>query len=101
MKKLDYLCNCRSEISNVYNVVDSHCLQAMKIVHYYANGCFDWLISGQQSFFVLITFISAHLLQVPSVISFLTVVYTIWHTKLLIRSTFKSCPLQIVIISSK
>ena len=24
-------------------------LQAMKIVHYYANSCFDWLISGQQS----------------------------------------------------
>ena len=21
----------------------------MKIVHYYANGCFDWLIYGQQS----------------------------------------------------
>ena len=25
-----------------------HCLQAMKIVHHHANGCFDWLISGQQ-----------------------------------------------------
>ena len=24
-------------------------LQAMKIVHYYANSCFHWLISGQQS----------------------------------------------------
>ena len=24
-------------------------LQAMKIVHYYANSCFDWLMSGQQS----------------------------------------------------
>ena len=24
-------------------------LQAMKIVRYYANSCFDWLISGQQS----------------------------------------------------
>ena len=24
-------------------------LQAMKIVHYYASGCFDWLTSGQQS----------------------------------------------------
>ena len=24
-------------------------LQAMKIVHYYANNCFDWLIFGQQS----------------------------------------------------
>ena len=21
----------------------------MKIVHHYANGCFDWLISGKQS----------------------------------------------------
>ena len=48
-KKLDYLCNCKSEISNVCNVVEGHCLQTMKIVHYYANGCFDWLISGQQS----------------------------------------------------
>ena len=26
-----------------------HCLQAMKIVHHYANSCFDWLIFGQQS----------------------------------------------------
>ena len=26
-----------------------HCLLAMKIMHLYANGCFDWLISGQQS----------------------------------------------------
>ena len=24
---------------------DGHCLQAMKIVHHYASGCFDWLIS--------------------------------------------------------
>ena len=24
-------------------------LHAMKIVHYYANSCFDWPISGQQS----------------------------------------------------
>ena len=24
-------------------------LQAMKIVRYYANGCFDWLISSQKS----------------------------------------------------
>ena len=30
-------------------MVEDHCLQAMNIVHYYANGCFDWLISGQQS----------------------------------------------------
>ena len=48
-KKLDYLCNCKSELSNVCNVVESHCLEAMKIVHHHANGCFDWLNSGQQS----------------------------------------------------
>ena len=29
--------------------MEGHCLQAMKTVHHYANGCFDWLISGQQS----------------------------------------------------
>ena len=45
----DYLCNCKSEISNVCNVVEGHGLQAMKIVHHHANGCFDWLISGHQS----------------------------------------------------
>ena len=49
VKNLDYLCNCRSEISNVCNAVEGHCLQAMKIVHHYANSCFDWLISGHQS----------------------------------------------------
>ena len=43
---MDYLCDCKC---NVCNVVESHCLQAMKIVHHYANGCFDWLIYGQQS----------------------------------------------------
>ena len=31
------------------SLVEGHCLQAMKIVRYYANGCFHWLISGQQS----------------------------------------------------
>ena len=25
------------------NIVEGHCLQTMKIVHYNANGCFDWL----------------------------------------------------------
>ena len=30
-------------------MVEGQCLQAMKIVHHYANGRFDWLISGQQS----------------------------------------------------
>ena len=47
--KMDYLCDCLSEISNVCNVVEGHCLQAMKIVHHHANGRFDWLISGQQN----------------------------------------------------
>ena len=45
-KKLDYPCNSESEISSVCNAVECHCLQAM---HHHANGCFDWLISGQQS----------------------------------------------------
>ena len=44
-KKLDYLCNCKSELGNVCNAEEGHCLQAMKIVHHHANGCFDWLIS--------------------------------------------------------
>ena len=48
-KKLDYLCNWKSEINNVCNMVEGHCLQAMKTVPHYANSCFDWLISGQQS----------------------------------------------------
>ena len=46
---MDYLCNCKSEIGNVCNPVEDHCLRAMKIVHHHANGCFDWLISGHQS----------------------------------------------------
>ena len=46
---MDYLCNCKSEISNVCNAVEGHCLQAMKIVRHHANGLFDWLISGHQS----------------------------------------------------
>ena len=49
VKKLDYLCNCKSEISNVCKALEGHCLQAMKIVHHHANGHFDWLISGHQS----------------------------------------------------
>ena len=28
---------------------EGRCLQAMKIVHHYASGSFDWLFSGQQS----------------------------------------------------
>ena len=46
---MDYLCNCKSEIGNVCNPVEDHCLRAMKIMHHHANGHFDWLISGQQS----------------------------------------------------
>ena len=42
---LDYPCNSKSEISDVCNAVESHCLQAMKIVHHLANGHFDWSIS--------------------------------------------------------
>ena len=49
MKKLDYLCNCKSKIANVCNAVEGHCLQAMQIVHHHANGRFDWLIFGHQS----------------------------------------------------
>ena len=49
MKKLDYLCNCKSEMGNVCMTVEGHCLQAMTIVHHYASDCFDWLISGNQS----------------------------------------------------
>ena len=43
VKKLDYLCESKSEISNVCNTVEGYCLQAMNI------GCFDCLISGHQS----------------------------------------------------
>ena len=49
-KQLDYLCiNSKSEITNVFNDVEGHCLQAMKIVHHHANGNFDWLISEHQT----------------------------------------------------
>ena len=49
MKKSDYLYNHKSEISNVCNEVEGHCLQAMKIVHRHNNGSLDWLISEYQS----------------------------------------------------
>ena len=49
VKKMDYLCDCKSGISNVCNVMEGHCLQAMKIVRHHANGCFDWSISEHQS----------------------------------------------------
>ena len=45
---MDYLCNCKSEIGNVCNPVEDHCLGAMKIVYHHANGRFDWSISGHQ-----------------------------------------------------
>ena len=48
MEKLDYLCDFKSEISSVCNLVEADYLQAMKIIHDYADGCFDWLISGPQ-----------------------------------------------------
>ena len=44
---MDYLCNWKSEKRNVCKVAEGHCLQHMIIMHHYANGCFDWLISGQ------------------------------------------------------
>ena len=43
------LYNCKSKIRDVCNAVEGHCLQAMTIVRHHANGCFDWLISRQQS----------------------------------------------------
>ena len=46
---MDYLCNCKSEISNVCNALEGHCLEAMKVMHHHANGRFDWLISEHQS----------------------------------------------------
>ena len=49
VKKLYYLSNCKSEISNICNAEEGLCLQAMKIVHHYASGRLDWLISGHQS----------------------------------------------------
>ena len=49
VKKIGYLCNCKSEMSNVCNALEGNCLQTMKIVHHHANGCFYWLISEHQS----------------------------------------------------
>ena len=46
---MDYPCSNKSEVSNVCNALEDHCLQAMKIVHHLANGRFDWLIFGHQS----------------------------------------------------
>ena len=40
-KKLNYLCNRKSQISNVCNTLEGHCLQPMKVVHHHANSCFN------------------------------------------------------------
>ena len=49
VKTLTYLCNCKSKESSICNAMDGHCIQAMKVVHYHANGHFDWLTDGHQS----------------------------------------------------
>ena len=49
VKKFDYFCNCKSEISNVCNALEGHCLEVTQIVHHYANSRFYWLISDYQS----------------------------------------------------
>ena len=41
--------NCESEISNICNAVEGHCFQAMRTMRHYANGSFDWLLSGHRS----------------------------------------------------
>ena len=38
-----------SEIGNVCNPAEDHCLGVTKIVHHHANEHFDWLISGHHS----------------------------------------------------
>ena len=48
VKKVGYLCNCKSEISNVCNTVVDLCLQAMKIVHHHTNSHLYWLMFGRQ-----------------------------------------------------
>ena len=48
-KKLNYYCNCKSEISNVCNALEGHCLERMTIVHHHTSGRFDLLISEYQS----------------------------------------------------
>ena len=37
-ENLDYFCDCKSKTSNVYNSVEGHCHQAIKIMHHHANG---------------------------------------------------------------
>ena len=48
-KKLDYVCNHKSEIINFCNAVEGHSLEAMKIVHHHTNDRFNWIISEHQS----------------------------------------------------
>ena len=48
-RKMNCVCNSESQISNVCNTVEGHCLQAMTIVYHHANGHFDWLISEHRS----------------------------------------------------
>ena len=48
-EKDSIICNCMLEISNACKAVNSHCLQAIKVVHHHASDRFDWLISGHQS----------------------------------------------------
>ena len=48
-EEIGCLCKCKSEINNVCSAVESHCLQAMKVVHHHTNGHFDWLIFEHQS----------------------------------------------------
>ena len=49
MKNLDYVCNGKSETTNVCNAVKGHCPRAMNIVHDHASGRFDQLISEHWS----------------------------------------------------
>ena len=52
-KLSEKIVQCDISLSNVCNAVEGHCLQAMKIVHHHANGCFDWLTSEHQFLYCL------------------------------------------------
>ena len=49
LSEKNWIISVTAEISKVCNAVEDHCLQAMKIVHHFANGRFDWLIAGHQN----------------------------------------------------
>ena len=49
VRKLDYFCNCKSEISDVCNAVEGPLSSVIKIVRHHAHSRFDWLISGHQN----------------------------------------------------